>query len=109
MSFAAVAIAATVADHGKQLPVWPGHSTFPSGHESFGSAAGTCLIIYDRDWVWFVVPILVLFGWALVAAEYHDPVDIYGGAVVGPLSAFLVRYAVSLVGDRLRARNNTIG
>jgi len=104
--FAAIVIASSIAENGKTLSIWPGHPTFPSGHESFGAAAATCLICYDRDWAWLVVPILVLFGWALVTAGYHDPEDIYGAIVLGPASALIARLAVSTIWRKFRSRRS---
>jgi membrane-associated phospholipid phosphatase len=102
-SAAAIALATLIAEAGKNCSVWPGHDTFPSGHESFGAAAGICLAGYDRDWLWFVVPLLAVFGWALVTAGYHDPPDIIGAIVVGPASALLARYVVRSIYYRLRS------
>ena len=100
----ALLIAWSIADNGKAHEVWSGHPTFPSGHESFAAAASTCLARYDRDWIWLMAPILAVFGWALVTAGYHDPEDIYGGLVVGPVSAFLAAFAVAMLKNKLRLK-----
>ena len=102
-SATAIVLATLIAEAGKNFSVWPGHDTYPSGHESFGAAAGICLAGYDRDWLWFVVPLLALFGWALVTAGYHDPPDIAGAIVVGLACALLARYVVRSIHHRLRS------
>lgn len=92
-----IAVATVLAEQGKALPIWPGHETFPSGHETFGLAAGTALAGYDRDWLLFVVPLAVILGWALVTAGWHEPVDLVGAVLVGPPSSLFCRWMVKLL------------
>src|SRR3954453_3703515 len=43
VSAAGIGLAVGIAELGKALPLWPGHPSFPSGHETFALAATTCL------------------------------------------------------------------
>lgn len=88
---AAVGISAAVllAEAGKRFSVWPGHPTFPSGHETFALATATFLVRRDHRWLVPVVPLLLLLAWALVAAHFHHPVDVAGALLSGIPAAWL--------------------
>ena len=83
-SLLGLGLAVTLAESGKHFQVWPGHPSFPSGHETFGLCAATSLIFRDRRWLIIVLPLTVLLAWALVAAHFHHPVDVAGALLVGP-------------------------
>ena len=88
---AAVGIGGAVllAEWGKARPVWPGHPTFPSGHETFALASITFLILRNPRWLIPAPPVLVLLAWALVAAHFHQPIDVAGALLTGPPAALL--------------------
>ena len=95
-----IGAAVVLAEAGKYFAVWPGHPSFPSGHESFAVSSSACLAAADRRWLWAVVPICLIMGWALVAAGYHHPIDVAGAALLAPwppiaVFRFLPRRAAS--------------
>ena len=84
-----IGLAVILAESGKYFEVWPGHPSFPSGHETFGLAAAVSLVVWDMRWLWLAVPFIVLLSWALVAAQYHHPLDVAGAWLLGPPFALL--------------------
>ena len=84
-----IGLAVAAAEAGKRFEVWPGHPTFPSGHETFALAAGTLLIRHDPRWLAPVLILVLLLAWALVRAYYHAPVDVAGALLTGPPLALL--------------------
>lgn len=59
---------------------------FPSGHMQM------CVVFYgyvgwlmrnQTKWVWALLPLLGLYGWALIDQNYHDLADVLAGAAVG--------------------------
>ncbi len=94
-SLLGLGLAVTLAEGGKHFEVWPGHPSFPSGHETFGLCVATSLIFRDSRWLVVVLPLTALLAWALVAAHFHRPVDVAGSVLVGPPCAVLfqrIRY-----------------
>jgi len=88
-SIAAIGLPVALAEAGKAVSIWPGHPSFPSGHETFAVAAGTCLVFRSRCWLWIALPLCVLLAWALIAARYHTPMDTAGALLLGPSVAWL--------------------
>lgn len=88
-SSVAIGVPVALAELGKAFCVWPGHPSFPSGHETFALAAGTCLALCNRRWLGLAVPLCALLAWALVAAHYHQPLDTAGALLLGPPIAWL--------------------
>lgn len=86
----AVSLAVLLAEAGKKYEVWPGHDSFPSGHATLAAVCATCLILRDRRWAALSVPATALMAWALVAAHYHDTVDVVGALILGPTVTALV-------------------
>lgn len=68
----------------------PGGS-FPSGHAAFFFALATGVFFYRRGWGFLFYAAALLISFSRVAAGVHWTSDILGGAVVGILSAWLVR------------------
>ncbi len=87
--FLGIGLAVVLAESGKRWEVWPGHRGFPSGHETFCLAAVTCLAVRDARWLALGLPLSALMAWALVAAQYHTPVDVAGALLTGPAPALL--------------------
>jgi membrane-associated phospholipid phosphatase len=79
-----IGAAVILAESGKYFVVWPGHPSFPSGHESFAISASVGLAAADRRWLWAVIPICLLMAWSLVSAGYHHPIDVAGAAIIAP-------------------------
>jgi membrane-associated phospholipid phosphatase len=79
-----IGVSVLVAEAGKRGPIWPGHPSFPSGHETFCLAAVTLLILHNPRWAVVAVPLALVLAWALVAAHYHYPIDVAGSLLVAP-------------------------
>ena len=92
---AGIGLAVLLAEAGKEHVVWPGHPSFPSGHETFGLACATSLVWRDRRWLPVVLPLSLALAWALVAAHYHDTRDVVGALLTGPPPALLCQWLAS--------------
>ena len=79
----AAVLASLLTLAGKTAEIWPGNPLFPSGHTAYVVAIGVLLVACDRRWLKAVIALALLMAVALVAANYHVPADIAGGAVVG--------------------------
>ena len=97
-----VGLAVILAESGKRWEVWPGHPTFPSGHETFCLATMTCLAVRDPRWLCIGLPLSGLMAWVLVAARFHTPVDVAGALLTGPGPALLCQLY------RVRARREKL-
>lgn len=64
--------------------------SFPSGHASFMFALGFGIYFYNRPLGILFLVLALLTGVARVMAGVHYPFDIFGGAVVGLVVAWLV-------------------
>ncbi len=84
-----VGLAVTLAESGKRWEVWPGHPSFPSGHETFCLAAMTCLAVRDPRWLCVGLPLSGVMAWALIAAGFHTPIEVAGALLTGPGPALL--------------------
>jgi undecaprenyl-diphosphatase len=84
-----------------QRPLWlngHGHLTltglslhdgaFPSAHSAAAFALATTIWLHDRRIGWIYLVCAAVVGIARVLANVHYPVDIFGGAVLGILTAF---------------------
>lgn len=92
-----VGLAVVLAESGKRWEVWPGHPSFPSGHETFCLAAMTCLAVRDLRWLVLGLPLSLVMAWALVTARFHTPIDVAGALLTGPGPALLCQlYRVRL-------------
>ena len=88
-----VALAVVLAEAGKHFVVWPGHPGFPSGHETFALACATSLLCWRLAYVVVALPLVLLIGWALVTAGYHQTPDVFGALITGPGPALLCQSA----------------
>ena len=84
-----VGLAVGLAESGKRWEAWPGHPTFPSGHETFCLAAMTCLAVRHPRSLVLGLPLSGLMAWALIAARFHTPIDVAGALLIGPPAALL--------------------
>ncbi|MGI4790207.1 MAG: phosphatase PAP2 family protein [Janthinobacterium lividum] len=84
-SLLGIGIGVVLAETGKRIVLWPGHPSFPSGHETLALAAGVCLVVRSPRWAAAAVPIAALQAWALVAGHFHRPIDIAGALITGIL------------------------
>lgn len=82
----AALLASGLAWVGKTVEVWPGHPLFPSGHTAWAATIAVLLVARDRRWVPWVLVLLALVVAALLLANYHEPLEILGGAGVGLLT-----------------------
>jgi len=71
--------------------------SFPSGHAALSFAIATAISLYFPKAGGILFLIALFMGAARVTAGVHWPSDILGGAVVGILSAFLVRYILNKI------------
>ena len=85
----ALGLAVVLAESGKYFQVWPGHPSFPSGHETFGLCAAANLALRNVRWLILGLPLTMLLAWALVDAHFHQPIDVVGALLVGPPCAVL--------------------
>jgi membrane-associated phospholipid phosphatase len=84
-----IGVSVLLAEMGKRHQIWPGHTLFPSGHETFALATLTFLVCRNRRWLIPAIILALLLAWALVAAHFHQPTDIVGALLVGPPIALL--------------------
>lgn len=66
--------------------------SFPSGHAAFFFALAMAVYFFHKKWgiVFFTGAILI--GISRIIAGIHWPIDILGGAIIGILSAWLVKF-----------------
>lgn len=93
-----IGLAVLLAEAGKSSVVWPGHPSFPSGHETFGLACATSLLWRGRRWLPVVLPLALALAWALVTAHYHKTPDVFGALLTGPPPALLCQWLASRLG-----------
>lgn len=80
------------------LHIWPGlrgdpgSYEFPSGHTCFAASVATSLACLNRRWLWFVVPVLFLYGVLIVLPplRFHSWLDVIGAWILTPPLAWLV-------------------
>jgi len=87
--FLGIGLSVILAESGKRWEVWPGHPSFPSGHETFCLAAMTCLAVRDPRWLALGLPLSLVMAWALIAARFHTPIEVAGALLTGPGPALL--------------------
>ncbi len=74
-----------------QLIPHAGGGSFPSGHAAFFFALATGVFFYRKWWGVLFYAAALLISFSRVAAGLHWPSDILAGAVIGILSAWLVK------------------
>ena len=95
ISAVAIGVATGLAELGKALVIWPGHPTFPSGHEAFGAATAMCIVARKGYWLPIVMILLLALAWGLVTVNFHSIVDVAAGLVLGIFIALIVQRLLS--------------
>lgn len=72
------------------LPLDPGNYEFPSGHMCFAVSLGVSLALLYRRFVFFVVPLLALYGGLIVFLGYHGWLDVIGAWVLMAPLAWII-------------------
>lgn len=65
--------------------------SFPSGHAAFFFALAMAVFFFYKKWSILFFLGAILIGFARIIAGVHWPIDILGGAIIGILSAWLVK------------------
>lgn len=68
----------------------PLDGAFPSAHAALAFGLAVTVWFHDRKVGWIYLILAVVIGIARVIANVHYPQDIFGGGVLGILTAFLV-------------------
>lgn len=68
----------------------PFGGSFPSEHTSIAFALSTTIFMHDRRVGWLFLVSAILIGGARVLANVHYPLDIFGGAFLGTLTAVII-------------------
>lgn len=65
---------------------------FPSGHATFFMAIGFAIFFSHKKAGYIFIFLALLIGIARIMAGVHFPVDIFGGFILGTVTAYLVRF-----------------
>jgi len=68
----------------------PLDGAFPSGHTALAFGLAVTIWLHDRKVGWIYLALALVIGIARVMANVHCPQDIFGGALLGILTAFLI-------------------
>jgi len=66
-------------------------SSFPSGNAAAFFALGLAIFYFNRKWGWRCLILALLIGATRIFTGVHWPSDILAGAIIGLVSAFLVK------------------
>lgn len=88
-SIIGIAISVLLAEEGKRMVILPGHPRFPSGHETFALACAANLLCWRAAYIYVALPLVLIIGWALVTAHFHQTIDIFGAAITGTWPSLL--------------------
>lgn len=69
--------------------------SFPSGHTIFFFALSAAIFFYNKKLGWFFLISAALIGIARIFVGVHWPSDIFSGAIIGILTAYLAKYIYS--------------
>lgn len=68
----------------------PGDAAFPSQHTTLAFALAVTIFMHDKKYGWLYLLSALLIGVARVVANVHYPADIFGGALLGTLTAVVI-------------------
>lgn len=105
LSIITISVAMFFAEYAKSHVLLPGHSGFPSGHETFAMSTLLCLTYWRPSLWWIIVPAGTFMGWVLKKAQFHDALDIVGAALLSGTVCFLSYLLCSLVSAIKRYSN----
>jgi len=73
-----------------------GHgSQFPSGHMAFAVSAALSLILWKRNLVRVLLPLLIFYAWLMTALRFHSWLDLLGGVAASVFVWCLCRSALN--------------
>jgi len=69
------------------LHLWDRFGLDYSTHTALAVSLSVSLVALSRRWLLFLVPLLLLYAWLMIALDYHSAADIMTTAiVVGPIT-----------------------
>lgn len=74
----------------RPIPMRLMDGSFPSNHTAAAFAISVYVFLHHRRWGTLLLILSVLIGLARVIEGVHFPVDVFGGAILGSLTAFVV-------------------
>jgi membrane-associated phospholipid phosphatase len=72
------------------LPLDPGRYEFPSGHMCYAVSVATSLVMLNRRYLFFVVPLLGFYGALIVFLRFHGWIDVIGAWVLMTPLAWII-------------------
>jgi len=78
-------------------------SSFPSGHATTFFALSLAIFYFNRKWGWRCLIFSLLIGVARIFTGVHWPSDILVGALIGLISAFLIKRILPKGGSEAKA------
>lgn len=68
----------------------PSDAAFPSSHTAMAFALSITIWLHDRKVGWIYLIWALFVGIARILANVHYPIDIWGGAILGIVTAFIL-------------------
>ncbi len=85
----------------KLLVTMPKDYSFPSGHTFASVISTTILVLYRKEWGWFLLPLAVLIAFSRLYLYVHFPSDVLAGAVLGVIIGCITYYAGNKIIDKI--------
>lgn len=85
----------------KLLVTMPKDYSFPSGHTFASVIATTILVLYRKEWGWFLLPLTVVIAFSRLYLYVHFPSDVLAGAVLGVIIGCITYYAGNKIIDKI--------
>ncbi len=84
---------------------------FPSGHTTFLFALATATYFFNKKLAYFLYATGIVVGLSRIAGGVHYPSDIFGGAVIGACTGFVMyklweRYIAHFIQQKWLIKNN---
>jgi len=80
-----------------------GSGSFPSGHMTVFVAFCTALLFYYPKYRKIVLIFLVLLGISLIGTDYHFLSDVIGGAYLGYITSYILRFILEKISSKFRS------